>query len=652
MKFDPVVPAALSFDSSGLPFSPAYHDVYHPAVGAAVQAEHVFLAGNDLPQRWRGRADFVILETGFGLGNNFLATWHAWRQDPQRCERLHFISVEQHPFVGADLARAHAASPWPELAAALIDAWPPLTPDLHPLSFDAGRVRLRLALGDIQAWLPQIVASVDAFYLDGFAPARNAAMWAPRICKALARLAGRQATLATWSAARSVRDGLRSAGFEVRAASGIGGKRDITLARFEPTFRPRRAPARASAPAGDPRHAVIVGAGLAGCAAAWALAQLGWTSVVLEQHAAAAVEASGNPAGTFHGIVNRQDGAHARFNRAAALEAQRVIAHAVRHRAVPGDANGLIRLESELADVAVMRAVLAELGLPENYVRAIAAREAAELSGLPLTQPAWFYPGGGWVDPAALARCLLALAGPRATLRCGVKVESIRRAATGWETRDATGRLIEPAAILVLANAGGALALLNRSDWPMQCQRGQVSLLPIQALPAAGPRPRLAVAGSGFLIPAVHGHYTFGATSRTGSNATKVSALDHSENLARLQAMCDLGWSPHSSALKGRVGWRCSSSDRLPVIGAVPCAGQTGRLDQPRFATREPGLHVFIGLGSRGITWSTLGAQVLAALMSGTPVPLGAALIDAIDPARFASRRFRQAQRAADPAGH
>ena len=142
MKTAAVVPAALEFDADGIAFSARYGDRYHPRHGALAQAAHVFLGGNGLPARWQGRERFVIVETGFGLGNNFLATWDAWRSDPHRCERLHFISIEAHPLRADDLKRAHAASPLPTLASALAAAWPPLTPNLHRLAFDAGRVEL------------------------------------------------------------------------------------------------------------------------------------------------------------------------------------------------------------------------------------------------------------------------------------------------------------------------------------------------------------------------------------------------------------------------------------------------------------------------------------------------------------------------------
>jgi tRNA 5-methylaminomethyl-2-thiouridine biosynthesis bifunctional protein len=650
VRFGPIVPARLSFNAQGLPFSEEFADVYHPLAGAALQARHVFLGGNMLPARWRGRERFVILETGFGLGNNFLATWDAWRGDAERSTRLHYLSVERHPLAKADLLTAHAKSPWPTLVQALLAAWPPLTPDLHRLSFDSGRVQLLLALGDVQRWLPQLVGDVDAFFLDGFAPARNPSMWEPRLYKALARLASPAATAATWSAARGVREGLRAAGFRVHEAAGVGGKRDITLAEFAPVFAPRKPMARTSSRSGAEHHAVIVGAGLAGCAAAWALAQQGWSSVVLEQHGAPAQEASGNTSGAFHGIVNRQDGAHAKFNRAAALEAQRVVEWAVAGHGVQGSARGLLRLETTLDGVSAMRSALQVVGQTDGYVQVIDAAEASRLSGLPLEHPAWLYAGGGWVDSAALARAFLDESEGRTRLHARARVESMRRAAAGWQLLDAGGDVIEQAETVVLANAGDALRLLG-VQWPLRAIRGQVSLLPRSAIPTDVPLPRMPIAGAGFLLPESLGKLSFGATAQPGDADTTVRTSDHVINIERLGRIANIGWSPRPEQLAGRVGWRWSSADRLPVIGAVPISSDgSRRIVQPRLVPRAAGLYVFIGLGSRGITWAPLGAHLLAAGISGAPAPLPAALIDAVDAARFITRQARRAGASAGPA--
>ena len=343
MKSSPIVSAPLQRDAHGVPFSSEYGDVYHPRAGALTQARHVFLGGTGLPARWRGRERFVVLETGFGLGNNFLATWNAWRDDPQRCKRLVFVSIERHPLRRTDMHAAHQGSPLAELADRLVDAWPPLTHNLHQLVFERGQVELLLALGDVQDWLPELRARVDAFYLDGFAPARNPAMWDRRVCHALGRLAAPAATLATGSAASALRADLTSAGFEVRLGAGTGGKRDITLATFAPRFDPHPVVAPRLTESTQ-RRALIVGAGLAGCAAAWALAEQGWESCVLERRDRVAAEASGNPAGLFHGIVNADDGVHARFNRAASFSAHVAVAAAIGTYGAAGNTAGLLRL--------------------------------------------------------------------------------------------------------------------------------------------------------------------------------------------------------------------------------------------------------------------------------------------------------------------
>lgn len=224
--------AELEFSSEGIPFSPAFDDVYHTADGGEGQARHVFMAGNDLPTRWSGCDVFVILETGFGLGLNFLVTWQAWRADSWRCRQLHFVSVEKFPFRGEDLRRLHAA--WPRYAALsdeLIRHWPGLTAGRHDLLLDEGRVCLTLLFGDALETLPQLRLEVDAIYLDGFAPAKNPEMWSGPLFGQLNRLAAPGCSLATWSVAGQVRRGLAEAGFKVSKAAGFGGKRQMLTGR-------------------------------------------------------------------------------------------------------------------------------------------------------------------------------------------------------------------------------------------------------------------------------------------------------------------------------------------------------------------------------------------------------------------------------------
>ena len=597
------------------------------------------MVSRSLPPLWCRRERFVVLTSDIGPVEFFLAAWAAWREDPARCERLHVITMAPQPLSSESVRSRLAASP---LAAQLLDSWPPATPNLHRLSFEGGQVQLLLASrGDLPQWLPELSAQVDAFWWGG----EDDADWSPAVIKAMARLSAPGASLL-------LADGqcllpppcqadLRSAGFTAtdhatRVGTGV-------VANYRPTFTPRRAPARPTTPASTHRHALIVGAGLAGAATAWALAEQGWSSALLDRHPSPSQETSGNPAGLFHGIVNAQDGHHARFNRAAALEVSRVVRQALGSGAV-GEQKGLLRLEAASADATSMNDLLTRLGLPGDYVQAMTPAQAGALCGLPLSQPAWFYPGGGWIRPADLVTHYLRTASAQGgTFQGEIWVQALRRKDTRWQLLDAAGQVIGESEVVVLANANDALRLLANPMWPLDRVRGQISLLPAESL---RPLPSVPIAGSGYLLPEVDGLALFGATSQSDDDDPQVRASDHAHNWAQLSRLTGRELpAVMPEGLRGRTGWRCVAGDRLPLIGAVPDPQASGHTawDQPRKVPRLPGLYVFTALGSRGITWSALGAQVLASAIAGAPAPLESSLLDAVDPARFVSREIRRA---------
>ena len=207
----------VDWRADGIPRSARFDDIYHSESGAPAQARHVFLAGCGLPAAWAGQTQWLILETGFGLGLNFLATLQAWRADPQRPQRLHFVSIEAFPVARDDLLRAAAA--YPELAALaeeLAAQWWGLLPGLHRFAFDHGRVLLTLCIGDVQPMLRAQHFEADSIFLDGFSPARNPQMWSLDTLKGVARFTRRGTRIATWSIARALRDALTQCGFQVR----------------------------------------------------------------------------------------------------------------------------------------------------------------------------------------------------------------------------------------------------------------------------------------------------------------------------------------------------------------------------------------------------------------------------------------------------
>ena len=608
------------------------------------------LRASGLPERWRGRERFVVLAAGTGTLQLFLALWRAWREDPQRGARLHVIALD--PELAAQVrAAVPARDPWQaDAVRRLVDAWPPLTPDLHRLAFDDAAVQLLLAQGAPAMWLREIVAQVNAFIVSHEAGDHDPLAGRPRLARAFARLAAPEATWVAQDSDGVGQEALRAAGFRFESTPSAQPEA-LVVARHLPHFVSRRIDTRRSRNEAVEHRALIVGAGLAGCAAAWALAEHGWRSTVFERGAVIAGAASGNPAGLFHGIVNGHDGVHARFNRAAALEARSAVAIAVGRHRVAGGIDGLLQLVDAPHTVQTMTALLERLHLPATYVRALDAVHASVVAGLPLERPAWFYPGGGWVHPAGLAHSFLERAGAAADLRCGIAVAALRRAGTRWELLDAGGHVIDSAAIVVLANGAEAPRLIG-AHWPIEPVRGQISML--NAADSNMLRaPKVPIAGSGYLLPQIGGQIVFGATAQPGDIDPAVRPGDHALNLAqlsRLSPALGTAGSIDPTSLHGRTSWRCTSRDRLPLIGAVPLqsddrgsdAGAASRRDQPRFVPREPGLYVYTALGSRGIAWAALGAQVLASAIGGAPSPIEASLLDAIDPARFMVREGRR----------
>ncbi|CAG0995098.1 partial tRNA 5-methylaminomethyl-2-thiouridine biosynthesis bifunctional protein MnmC, partial [Rhodocyclaceae bacterium] len=311
MTYQRIVPAELAYANDGVPYSAAFDDVYHSASGGLEQTRHVFLAGNGLigqsgnGSRWRGRECFTVLETGFGAGLNFLATWQAWRDDPARPRRLHFVSVEKHPFRAEDLRRIFAG--WPPLAdlsAQLADAWPPLVPGLHRLHFEGGAVTLTLAFGDAAELLPQLVLAADAVYLDGFAPSKNPDMWSDALFTALFERAAPGATLASWSVLDDMMFRLARAGFALEKRPGFGTKRYMLAAR-KPGATPAEPPL--------PQRIAVIGAGAAGSSAAQRLAARGFDVAVFEAATEPAQGASGNTAGVFRPLPSLDDSRLARL---------------------------------------------------------------------------------------------------------------------------------------------------------------------------------------------------------------------------------------------------------------------------------------------------------------------------------------------------
>jgi len=638
----PIQPATLAFASDGTPYSAAYDDLYHTVAGGLEQARQVFLAGNDLPARWCGQERFVILETGFGLGLNFLATWQAWRAAPGRPRRLHFLSVEKHPFAAADLAVLHAS--YPELAefsARLRAAWPTLTPGFHRLEFDDpgyGTVILTLAFGEAIAAVPQFVGEAQAIYLDGFSPAKNPELWSPQLLREIGLMAAADATAATWSVAGTVRKALADAGFAVEKRAGFGYKRQTLSAH-----RSGEAEAGETDDTAIERRAIVIGAGLAGCLIGERLAARGWRVDLIERHAGVAQETSGNLTAAMLPVLSLDDNRMSRLNRACYLYGLRQVAEwsrtAASDAAIDWSPCGVLQIARDATHADKQREILARNGLPPDFVRFVDADEGATLAGLPVAGPGWWFAGGAWVNPASLCRAALARAGDRLRANFNCSVDRIDYDGAQWTVRDAAGNIVARAPQLILAGATDIIRLPQAAHLPLFRFRGQVSHLPA---PADAPLKSV-VCREGYATPAYRNQHCVGASFHRGGEPGSDSAMrdsDHAANLERLQRMLP-GYCAEATpeTVSGRVGFRPVSPDKLPILGQLyhPDARPQGR--DFSAIERWPGLYVASGYGARGLVWSMLMAELLASQLEGEPLPLESDLAATVDPARFLLRR-------------
>jgi tRNA 5-methylaminomethyl-2-thiouridine biosynthesis bifunctional protein len=598
-------PATPAFRPDGTLFSERYEDVYASSAGALEQARHVFLGGNGLPDRWRGAGGFTIVETGFGAGLNFLAAWQAWKAGRQSGDRLDFVSVEKHPFAAADLARIHAA--FPDLAPfsrMLVARYPVLLPGFHRLHLADG-VTLTLLLGEAATMLGQLEARADAFFLDGFAPARNPDMWSDAVFRELGRLAAPGATCATYTVASAVRAGLEAAGFAVEKQPGFGGKRDMLAGRL--------AGVRESGPAPASQRALVIGAGLAGAACAHRLAARGWAVEVLERHGAPAQEASGNPAGLVRPVLSLDWNLHSRFTTGAFLYAVRHVGDLRQAAEVAVGEGGVLQVARDAGRFDKQQRLVEQFRLPEELLRTVDAQEAASLAGAPVSGAGWWFPQAAWIAPASLCQASLQVTG---TVHCrfGVGIAALGQRAGEWEVLDAAGGVLARAPVVVLANGHDAARLAP--GLPLRQVRGQMSFLPVRE----GRDLRIAVCREGYVTPAIAGFHYAGASFNEGMAETAERVEDHQGNLDRVERMLP-GFAARidAASLKGRVAFRAAPPDRLPLCGPLA----------------QPGLYACTGLGSRGMTWGALAAELVASRIAGDPLPLERSLVAALAPDRF-----------------
>jgi tRNA 5-methylaminomethyl-2-thiouridine biosynthesis bifunctional protein len=652
--------AQLRWTDAGEPHSTRYDDCYFSAERGDAETRHVFLDGSDLSRRLQafdGRC-FRVAELGFGTGLNFLLTWQLFEQHAQAHQRLHFWSIDRHPLSRDSLQQA--LERWPALQAVgaeLLAAYPPPLPGVHRRLFLKGRVQLDMvwaeagdALADLASFdQPQI----DAWYLDGFAPSRNASMWAPQLFQQMSSASRDGASVATYSAAGAVRRGLENAGFDVRKHAGFGSKRECLRGRLRrretapvPTLTPWDLPARRSSGCDQ---ALVLGAGLAGAHAAAALARRGCRVTVLER-AAIAGGASGNPQGVLFTRLSHQRAALGEFSALAFLYAQslyrQMFARGDLRQGVDGELNGCLQHIPANSESDALVSALTGLS---DFARPLAAEHTPAVLGTQTAGGFW-QPGSGWLSPPAVCKALLTH--PLITLRehCGTIAVTRNDDSGDWELRTAHDKTLAAAPVLVVAAGISSRELLADNALPLRPVRGQTTFVP----PPPGPALQSSLCHKGYVSPASAGMHCIGATFAPGDEGRELRVEDHAENLRRLaDALPD--WADYlrsldPATLSGRAELRCVSPDYLPLAGPVAdrepflhnyaSLGADARRVVPHRGSFHEGLYLSTAHGSRGLAYAALSAELIASQLFAEPAPMSRELQRAIAPSRFLIRNL------------
>lgn len=646
--------AQLDWDDQGRPRSRVFDDVYFSSDSGLEETRHVFIEQNRLRERFaalNADARFVIGETGFGTGLNFLCAWQLFRQQAPATARLHFVSVEKYPLRPADLQRALAL--WPELtelSQQLLKHYVAVHGGFQRIVLNDGRVTLTLLIGDALEQLPQLDAQIDAWFLDGFAPAKNPDMWTPELFAELARLAAPGSTLSTFTSTGWVRRLLNAAGFKMKRTPGIGRKWEVLRGEFlgwpEDSPSPAQVKPWFARPPAQAKTALVIGGGLAGCASAASLAARGWQVQLLERQAHLAQEASGNPQGVLYLKLSAHGTALSQMILSGFGYTRRQLEHL--QRGLDWDGCGVLQLAFNPKE-AERQAQLAA-AFPTDLLRQLDQPEAQALAGIGLDHGGLFYPEGGWVHPPAL--CQWQAKHPQIQVLAHREVLELRRVDQQWQAWDGE-RMLASAAVVILAGAAEIKRFPASAELPLKRIRGQITRLPqtVQSQSLA-----TVVCAEGYVAPPRLGEHTLGASFDFNSQDLTPTSAEHAGNLDMLREISsDLLQRLNAEqlpldSLQGRAAFRCTSPDYLPIVG--PLADPTAFADTyavlGKDARQVPdlpcpwldGLYINSGHGSRGLITAPLSGELLAAWLENEPLPLPRSVAEACHPNRFALRRL------------
>lgn len=561
------------------PRSVQFDDVYFSAHDGAEETKHVFLDGNNLPEGWQGKDRFTIAETGFGTGLNFLLAWELFDKTMHEGAFLDFVSIEKYP-LSADEIR-DGLSGWADRLSPYLDKmlmqYPMRVPGFHRMVFD-GRVALTLIFDDVNVALPEITANVDAWFLDGFSPAKNPDMWSDGIFAEMARLSHDGTTFSTFTSAGFVKRGLMAAGFQVEKKKGFAKKREMLTGVFlSPHKKNETSPTK---------NVLIHGAGLAGCSTAYILKQYGFHPVIHDPHGIAS-GASGNSLGLINPRFTAFRTPESDFYTAGFSQTVRIfptIEGIDYHRC------GSIHLVNDEDKEKRFSRTQQNWGWHHSHMQYLSSDQAKDVCGIGIEAQALYLPDSGQVNVAKL---------------CTSYAKDVEIVSTPPSDSESHTQ--------IYATGAGFLNNAQLSELPIHTVRGQIT--EILATPESL-RLQTNMCYGGYISAPRDGRHIVGSTFQKWLSHIDIMPEDDTDNLAKLLAQV-----PSLSGFEvvgHRASLRVASKDRFPVVGKMVDGG-----------------FVSLAHGSHGIVSSLAAAHLLADILRGGVHSLGKSTVNILRPSRF-----------------
>jgi tRNA 5-methylaminomethyl-2-thiouridine biosynthesis bifunctional protein len=639
----------FSLDAEGQPFSKRFNKRYHHS-SSINDMKHIFF-NESLRDIWNTKEKLhVIGEMGFATGLNFVIACNLWKKHGAPGSSLHYLAIERYPLEAEQIDRSLSGFRQLDVERKeLLAVYPKPHVGFHRVWIGSRQLSLTLIIGPVLASLSEIEARVDTWLFNGVSAKENSEMWSQESFNELARLSKPEAKFSSIFNDKEASSRLMHSGFEIFSDASCRNQTTLLRGKFNGSKKQSRlAPwFRFSEPKDNNETIGVLGAGIAGCAVAQALARRGKNVRLFDQHNRVALGASGVNAG----LITPQIGLSASNMNRFYDRAYRMTLASVEKSQIDWSSRGSLQLYPEDEANRRVQFMKDRANLWPGSAVVVSPQEASLKTGIKITSHGVWFPDAGALSPSNYAKAMSI----KAETIFGKAVGNLTYGEKGWKIFDLSGNLMSSLDTLVITAAQSSNLFEPTSFLPLSSLLGQISLMPSNKKSA---QLKATIINNGYLMPSFNDYHLLGSTYvRHGFDENiwpqPVTVEGHKNNHEKLMPQIKSYFSdPQYENWSGYAAVRSATPDRLPVVGPVPRVerfntdfhqlrhGPRGRF--PVSVDHHPGLFVLAGLGSRGIMTAAISAEVLVSQMLGEPWPIERTVAVALSPARFLARSLQE----------